>query len=954
MNQKGKTILSNPLHSPRRIGSQQTHAFYVFNTEGNNGFVIVSGDDRTEAILGYADEGNYQEESIPENMKAWLQGYADYIEQLDNPSADSSQNTMGTNANCPFPSVPTEAVSMESGLPKTVSLHPAITPMLVTKWNQGNVNNPTYNQYCPSLNGMYAVTGCVATAVAQIMYYHQWPQEATNTIPSYDFTLTNDDEKYERTSDELPPFIFDWDAMLPIYTANNSQGDYEAVARLMQYCGYALKMGYGINGSGAFSENVENALRDYFDYDGNTHLINRSRYTAADWDEILYNELSEGRPVYYSGGSNGGAHAFVCDGYDGNGYYHINWGWGGSGDGFFKIATLNPSVSGIGGSTTKDGYAMGQQAVVGIQPNQGNPVFEEPLYLTTSVMTHNGTVISFDAFNTTGKDMRVLFGLGHYEDGQLTADFLYSYDCLLTGTGWGQLNVDMNNVGLPDGTYQIYPISADCDENWNYDEWLLNSSENLYLIVTIKNGVVTITEPYDLSVNDINLMGNGIAGLSQEIAVSISNQGTEFYGDLYFFASTDNNMGESLAHTTAVIEANSTEEISFFFNPSYASTYHIWIATNKEGTNVIGTIDLQFIDPPKGQTVLSLTEFQVEAHSTTTATVTVMNRSDVTYYRELWAFLNKKGEESTAAYQSTGALKLEPFTTQTFTYTFNDLEVGAEYEVVLYYYSRYDDIYVRSAGTTGWYVVEEYVVNEERAEVIDALDQLPSFAPHMSYDAEEFDRMRQLIANWRTTNNQLKQECLKLQEWLGTDGKGLTLTESERGDIAQELDNFNLELDGFEGIWTYVETEIANYISICNMYENMYQELLEWIEARRQELNTATTQEEIEAIRQQIYHKRLELIDTQLPTLAAPFMEELEPDLTNGRLLDISNRLQEIEDLLNREPTAINTIGQQLHQRADVWTLNGQLVRRQTTTLAGLPAGIYLIGGKKVTVGQPD
>ena len=363
---------------------------------------------------------------------------------------------------------------------------------------------------------------------------------------------------------------------------------------------------------------------------------------------------------------------------------------------------------------------------------------------------------------------------------------------------------------------------------------------------------------------------------------------------------------------------------------------------------------MQFIDPPKGQTVLSLTEFQVEAHSTTTATVTVMNRSDVTYYRELWAFLNKKGEESTAAYQSTGALKLEPFTTQTFTYTFNDLEVGAEYEVVLYYYSRYDDIYVRSAGTTGWYVVEEYVVNEERAEVIDALDQLPSFAPHMSYDAEEFDRMRQLIANWRTTNNQLKQECLKLQEWLGTDGKGLTLTESERGDIAQELDNFNLELDGFEGIWTYVETEIANYISICNMYENMYQELLEWIEARRQELNTATTQEEIEAIRQQIYHKRLELIDTQLPTLAAPFMEELEPDLTNGRLLDISNRLQEIEDLLNREPTAINTIGQQLHQRADVWTLNGQLVRRQTTTLAGLPAGIYLIGGKKVTVGQPD
>ena len=1149
MSRKGKTVQAIPHRAPHQNGNTATCPLYIFNAEAGAGFVVVSGDDRTEAILGYVDNGSYQEDTAPENMKAWLQGYADVIASLDNPPVVSDQDGAGNHANYPSPPDAAEPVSMDSSMPLTVAHHPAIAPMVVTKWNQGNVNNPTYNQYCPSLNSLYAVTGCVATAMAQIMYYHRWPQEATNSIPSYDFTLTNNDEKYGMTSEELPPFVFDWDAMLPIYTGNNSRDDYEAVARLMQYCGYAVEMEYGINGSGAFSENVVKALHDYFDYDGNTRFVSRSQFTASEWDALLYEELSAGRPIYYSGSSTGGGHAFVCDGYDGEGFYHINWGWGGSGDGFFKISVLNPHVSGIGGSTTSDGYAMGQAAVVGIGPNQGNPVYESPVCLTTTSMTYSGSVINFDAFNMTGRELCVLFGLGHYVDGELTADYFYYYDGLLPGTGWSRLGIDVYDMGLPDGTYNIYPISVECDEEAEPLRSVeRNGSENLYLVVTIANGAVSITEPFALSVNGISLLGNGIADMTQEISVSLTNQGAEFYGNLYLFASTDDNLGDHQAMTIAVVESGGKEDVSFYFTPPYAATWHIWICTDEDGNNIIGAAEMVFTDPPTGEVTLAIDALEIVSHEQTTATVTISNTGDVGYYRELWAFIFKNGEQSYVGYQSTGALGLEPGTSQTFTFTFDDLEVGAYYNIGFYHFKHFDDSNVTTTGFSEWFQVTEAtppvldfdtekarlegmadslsvnlnnlkaiidvlmlqsniimeiyetlsnriqdhkqqyaeilnkmldsnipdekkqelnqslellfgvitdsestgnnlynsLINSKmnieqlgqlyepipttlgnlyeqfasattlddlnaieaglnalqltysqlaqsveteqqnviqnqadmnewnqdlvnirhqlqeaeamvdceiaRQEVMEALDELPLLAPILGYDADMLDQMRTLVSNWNEKYEALTQHCETLQQWLESGEKGHTLTAEERASILQELSDLNTELTNMKDNWSFILQINDEYVSVSDNYDNMYQALLTWIETTKSSLQEASTRDEIEALRQQVADKREEIVNTPIPDLPLPSIESMEPEATEARLQAIDNRLNEIEALLNKVPTDINHILSQSGGRADVWTLSGQLVRRQATSLSGLPAGIYIVNGQKVAV----
>ena len=1119
MSQKGKTVQAIPHRAPNKNGSADTCPLYIFNAEAGTGFVVVSGDDRTEAILGYVDNGSYQEETAPENMKAWLQGYADVIEQLEG----SPQHT-------------------------PLATHPAIAPLVVTKWNQGDTSHPTYNLYCPEMFSKYAVTGCVATAMAQIVNYHQWPQNATTAIPAYSYVTNYNDTDYDMWEDELPPVTFDWANMLPVYTKNNAQSDYEAVARLMQYCGHAVQMIYGVSGSGAFSENVDDALRNYFDYDGAARCLDRAQYTASAWDGTLYDELQNGRPIYYSGSSNGGGHAFVCDGYDGDGFYHINWGWGGSGDGYFKISILNPSVSGIGGSTTKDGYAMGQQAVIGIQPNQGNPVPEEPIRLNTTWMDYNGSVISFNAYNISGTDADFLFGLGHYENGTLTPDYLYSYEGLLSGTGWGQLDIDVNDMNLPDGTYHIYPISAMGLEEENIEEWYINGGATLYLVVTVSNGTVTIMQPYDLQVTDINLLGNGVMGLSQEIRVSITNQGEEFYGDLYLFASTDYNLGDKQAMTTAVVRANGKEDISFFFNPPHADTWHIWIATDANGNNIIGTADMEFIDPPTEAVALEIDNLQLEPHTTTTATVTIANTSEVAYYRELWAFLFKNGEESYVGYQNTGALKLEPGASQTFTFTFDDLEVDAYYNIGFYHFKHFDDSNVTTTGFSGWFQVTEAtppvldfdtekarlegmanslsvnlnnlkpiiddlmlqsniimeiyetvsnriqdhkqqyaeilnkmldsnipdekkqelnqslellfgvitdsestgnnlynsLINSKmnieqlgqlyepipttlgnlyeqfasattlddlnaieaglnalqltysqlaqsveteqqnviqnqadmnewnqdvegiptqlqeaeamvdceiaRQEVMEALDELPLLAPILGYDADMLDQMRTLVSNWNEKYEALTQHCENLQQWLESGEKGHTLTAEERASILQELSDLNTELTNMKDNWSFILQINDEYVSVSDNYDNMYQALLTWIETTKSSLQEASTRDEIEALRQQVADKREEIVNTPIPDLPLPSIESMEPEATEARLQAIDNRLNEIEALLNKVPTDISRILGQCGGRADVWTLSGQLIRRQATSLSGLPVGIYIVNGQKVAV----
>ncbi len=350
-------------HSRRAAGTPaqltqtaKVSGLYVFNVDNSGGFVIVSNDDRTEPVLGYSDSGSFAPDNMPENMRAWLQGYADEIAWLKkHPDAavSTSRRTGESESNIKTP----------------------IKPLVQTKWNQGK----PYNNQCPCYykndddsysysidyknNYKHCATGCVATAMAQVMNYHQWPVRATKNISSY--TWKGNDMP------SLAPVNFDWNNMRLDYSGGYTVDEATAVATLMKHCGYALEMNYGPS-SGAFTHSVANALKNYFDYKATTTYVNRSFYSYANWIELIYHEIANSRPVVYGGQSTGGGHEFVCDGYQGEDYFHINWGWGGMSDSYFKLSALDPEAQGIGGSSSTDGFHYGQDAVIGIQKSTDN------------------------------------------------------------------------------------------------------------------------------------------------------------------------------------------------------------------------------------------------------------------------------------------------------------------------------------------------------------------------------------------------------------------------------------------------------------------------------------------------------------------------------------------------------------------------------------------------------
>ena len=333
--QKGRRL---PLPSERAGGE----ALYIFNVTDGNGFVIVSGDDRTEAILGYSKSGHLDETTMPDNMRWWLDGYARQIESLSS------------------------SLSPKASIPRG-----SIAPLIASQWNQ----NAPYNYMCPDGNyrdyyesGYNAenrcVTGCTATAMAQIMYYWKWPENCP-ALDSYEIE--------GHTIKGLPATTFKWNQMKDSYDYRETGTSANAVAELMRYCGQAVKMGYSPDGSGGYV--TPEIMANTFGYSANSKAVYRDYYSTSKWESLVYDELAEGRPVLYDGYRlEDSGHQFIIDGYDGNGLFHINWGWSGYSDSYFILSLANPY---------KDegaGFQYGQRAILGMQPAEEGEVMLPVMY----------------------------------------------------------------------------------------------------------------------------------------------------------------------------------------------------------------------------------------------------------------------------------------------------------------------------------------------------------------------------------------------------------------------------------------------------------------------------------------------------------------------------------------------------------------------------------------------
>ena len=296
---------------------QGASAFHVFNT--SDGFVIVSADDCETPIIGYSREGRFDPNNVPIQMEGYLQDFIARIQygienHIEADEATAKQWEMAKTTGKLNDSKSTKAVA----------------PLLTDKWNQGCL----YNNLCPTMSGPcgHAEVGCVAVAMAQIMRYWGYPTTGWGTHSYTNAGLT--------LSADFGNTTYDWEHMPDSLTENSSEAEIEAVSTLLYHCGVSLEMRYGPNGSLANTGDVINALRRYFNYTRQIHKEKKSDYSNEEWSSLLMNSLDLSRPIQYVGYGSGG-HSFVCDGYDSNGLFHFNWGWG-TANGYFALGNLNP------------------------------------------------------------------------------------------------------------------------------------------------------------------------------------------------------------------------------------------------------------------------------------------------------------------------------------------------------------------------------------------------------------------------------------------------------------------------------------------------------------------------------------------------------------------------------------------------------------------------------------
>ncbi len=370
---------------------------YIFTA--NEGFVVMSADDCVQPILGYSLTDIFDAKDMPENLRWWLQGYSDEIQSaIDNKMRATSETAKMWK-------------DLAEGNSKAGKATMAVAPLIQTKWNQ----NKYYNDLCPAVsdgpNGK-AYTGCVATAMAQIMKYWSYPSTG---IGSHSYTWNG-----QTLNANFGATTYDWSNMADYYEYYFANGtdqyanwlsepsaeEIAAVATLMYHCGVSVDMIYGGNstgGSAAPNAYVANALKNYFNYKNTAQHKQKSYnstvyYTDDEWIAMLKTDLDASRPVQYGGQDPNGnsGHAFVCDGYNSDDYFHFNWGWAGRYNGYFSLNNLNTGANSGEAGAGNGVYTRNQEAVFGIEPGSMVPA---PTNLTYTLSGLNDLTLTWDAVN---------------------------------------------------------------------------------------------------------------------------------------------------------------------------------------------------------------------------------------------------------------------------------------------------------------------------------------------------------------------------------------------------------------------------------------------------------------------------------------------------------------------------------------------------------------------------
>lgn len=532
---KGRAAVHTMDRASWRPASESVNAgddlVYAFNVKGG-GYVIVAGDDRINDVLAYSLKGNIDAANIPAAMQAMLESY---VEQI--------------------------AYMQEHNLsPHKTPTHPAVQPLMQTKWGQ----DWPYSHLTPS----NWPTGCIATSMSQVMYYHKWPQDSTSRyVTPKDKTI-------------VQPTIFDWNNMLPIYSSDGEypESQVTAVAHLMQVVGAAVDMKYSADQSGSYSRLIKPALIGCFGYDKGIRYVLRDDYTIDQWDNMMYNELANKRPIVYNGMTSWGAgHSFVCHGYDGDGKYYINWGWNGDCDGYFVLSILDSEGTGTGGGGANNRWSIHQDAIIGIQPpvegstdpKPGFVQIAQQLLLSESNITRdaNGNfppmhmqTVYYKVYDATGIKPLLIDAQGEVVNQPNVYD-AKGLNTIAPDFGCFNYMVPIPN-NLPNGTYRW--VSYYQHESRPNRLIPCESNDNIYIQMVVNDDNITL-QPFP--VKDLELSNPQptiFDGKITHITFDVNNIADEFNGYLYLLSDNKLRCTECVA-----IPAGETQQVEFRLKSDY-------------------------------------------------------------------------------------------------------------------------------------------------------------------------------------------------------------------------------------------------------------------------------------------------------------------------------------------------------------------------------------------------
>lgn len=535
--------------------------YYAFNLE--QGYVIVSGDDEMTELVGYAENGFFDAENVPPQMQLWLDGYAEYVAAVQSGKAKAIKILLSDS-----PSV-------------------VVEPLVTTKWNQ----DAPFNNFAPEYtddnnNTQRCATGCAATAMAQIMKFHNWPEQGVGHY-SYEH------QSFGTISSNFSEHIYDWTNMIDRYNNgeySNVQAD--AVALLMKDCGVSLNMNYGpVSGASIYS--YYPAFKNYFRYSSRT--VNRSGCETAEFTKIITDELQEGRPLIYCGTGEDGGHAFVVDGYDTNYFLHVNWGWGGYSDGYFDMNYMDPTGLGIGGGSGafkwNQGIVLARPLKDGVEPYEFIQQLcfvpyddvKGGIFCEQEMPANKGDVVTILLRNTANLSGESFFGslnVGVFDDSgalvtmgneeriennngellEFQSGSLYSVDLPMT----------LNTAGIADGNYIVRAMSKA-----NGDVWRKFASTDC-LNMTVADGKVYLSAPTP----NISMVGIGsydtatYKGFSFNADVTVHNNSSIPVDGSIMFTVTDSETGDALSGSLRAIVYDNCD---FKARISFPTTYDFFV-----------------------------------------------------------------------------------------------------------------------------------------------------------------------------------------------------------------------------------------------------------------------------------------------------------------------------------------------------------------------------------------